>query len=183
MSPGSNIESYPAFAHIGLRENPGKNLNQITCPDRESNPGYLVSQPDALTLFRKVETREVLINRILGAARSIKNSHEQLSRATSAIHARAQQCIEAEGGTFETVRKHRPPTSRILGLPMTVHVRERAYASYRSPDCNLPSQAGRQCGCTSLPNSPKSDPKGLLGSADPAADCCFQMHDKYEPSH
>ncbi|KAJ4441969.1 hypothetical protein ANN_11833 [Periplaneta americana] len=28
MSPGSNTESYPAFAHIGLRENPGKNLNQ-----------------------------------------------------------------------------------------------------------------------------------------------------------
>ncbi|KAJ4440931.1 hypothetical protein ANN_10780 [Periplaneta americana] len=29
MSPGSNTESYPAFAHIGLRENPRKNLNQI----------------------------------------------------------------------------------------------------------------------------------------------------------
>ncbi|KAJ4450346.1 hypothetical protein ANN_01766 [Periplaneta americana] len=28
MSPESNTESYPAFAHIGLRENPGKNLNQ-----------------------------------------------------------------------------------------------------------------------------------------------------------
>ncbi|KAJ4447032.1 hypothetical protein ANN_09020 [Periplaneta americana] len=30
MSPGSNTESYPAFAHVGfgLRENPGKNLNQ-----------------------------------------------------------------------------------------------------------------------------------------------------------
>ncbi|KAJ4436388.1 hypothetical protein ANN_19020 [Periplaneta americana] len=28
MSPGSNTESYPAFAHIGLRENPGKNLNR-----------------------------------------------------------------------------------------------------------------------------------------------------------
>ncbi|KAJ4428681.1 hypothetical protein ANN_25674 [Periplaneta americana] len=28
MSPGSNTESYPAFAHIGLRENPGQNLNQ-----------------------------------------------------------------------------------------------------------------------------------------------------------
>ncbi|KAJ4452284.1 hypothetical protein ANN_03803 [Periplaneta americana] len=28
MSPGSNNESYPAFAHIGLRENSGKNLNQ-----------------------------------------------------------------------------------------------------------------------------------------------------------
>ncbi|KAJ4443857.1 hypothetical protein ANN_05644 [Periplaneta americana] len=28
MSPRSNTESYPAFARIGLRENPGKNLNQ-----------------------------------------------------------------------------------------------------------------------------------------------------------
>ncbi|KAJ4433305.1 hypothetical protein ANN_15564 [Periplaneta americana] len=28
MSPGSSIESYPAFAHIGLRENHGKNLNR-----------------------------------------------------------------------------------------------------------------------------------------------------------
>ncbi|KAJ4447470.1 hypothetical protein ANN_09477 [Periplaneta americana] len=50
MSPGSNTESYPAFAHIGLRENPGKNLNQITCPDWESNPGHLVSRLDALTM-------------------------------------------------------------------------------------------------------------------------------------
>ncbi|KAJ4450807.1 hypothetical protein ANN_02237 [Periplaneta americana] len=50
MSPGSSTESYPAFAHIGLRENPGKNLNQVTCPDRESNPGHLVSRPDVLTV-------------------------------------------------------------------------------------------------------------------------------------
>ncbi|KAJ4431588.1 hypothetical protein ANN_20187 [Periplaneta americana] len=28
MSPGSNTESYPAFARIGLKENPGKTLNQ-----------------------------------------------------------------------------------------------------------------------------------------------------------
>ncbi|KAJ4443111.1 hypothetical protein ANN_04761 [Periplaneta americana] len=28
MSPGSSTESYPEFARIGLRENPGKNLNQ-----------------------------------------------------------------------------------------------------------------------------------------------------------
>ncbi|KAJ4429697.1 hypothetical protein ANN_21898 [Periplaneta americana] len=50
MNPGSSIESYPAFARIGLRENPGKYLNQVTCPDRDSNPGHLVSQPDALTV-------------------------------------------------------------------------------------------------------------------------------------
>ncbi|KAJ4439761.1 hypothetical protein ANN_07889 [Periplaneta americana] len=49
MSPGSSTESYPALAHIGLRENSGKNLNQVTCPDRESNPGHLVSRPDVLT--------------------------------------------------------------------------------------------------------------------------------------
>ncbi|KAJ4432524.1 hypothetical protein ANN_21146 [Periplaneta americana] len=49
MSPESNTENYPAFAHIGLRENPGKNLNQVTFPDWESNPGHLVSRPDALT--------------------------------------------------------------------------------------------------------------------------------------
>ncbi|KAJ4451266.1 hypothetical protein ANN_02727 [Periplaneta americana] len=49
MSPGSSTESYPAFACIGLRENPGKNLNQVTCPDRDSNPGHLVPRPDALT--------------------------------------------------------------------------------------------------------------------------------------
>ncbi|KAJ4450011.1 hypothetical protein ANN_01418 [Periplaneta americana] len=56
MSPGSSTESYPAFAHIGLRENPRKNLNHVTCPDRESNPGHLVSRPDALTLTPQVWT-------------------------------------------------------------------------------------------------------------------------------
>ncbi|KAJ4432897.1 hypothetical protein ANN_15153 [Periplaneta americana] len=30
MNPEANTESYPAFAHIGLRENPGENLNQVT---------------------------------------------------------------------------------------------------------------------------------------------------------
>ncbi|KAJ4435619.1 hypothetical protein ANN_18235 [Periplaneta americana] len=52
MSPGSSTDSYPAFAHIGLRENPGKNLNQLTCPDRDSNPSHLVSRPDTLTIRR-----------------------------------------------------------------------------------------------------------------------------------
>ncbi|KAJ4438644.1 hypothetical protein ANN_14591 [Periplaneta americana] len=45
-----STESYPAFARIGLRENPGKNLNQITCSDRDSNPGHLVSRQEALTV-------------------------------------------------------------------------------------------------------------------------------------
>ncbi|KAJ4444948.1 hypothetical protein ANN_06747 [Periplaneta americana] len=57
MSPGSSTESYPAFARIGLRENPGKNLNQVTCPDRDSNPGHLVSQSDALTVTPQRESK------------------------------------------------------------------------------------------------------------------------------
>ncbi|KAJ4440278.1 hypothetical protein ANN_08417 [Periplaneta americana] len=52
-----NTDSYPAFARNGLRENPGKNLNQGTCPDRESNPGHLVSRPDMLTVTPQVWTR------------------------------------------------------------------------------------------------------------------------------
>ncbi|KAJ4435569.1 hypothetical protein ANN_18185 [Periplaneta americana] len=55
MSPGS--ESYPAFTRIGLRENPGKNLNQVTCPNRDSNPGHLVSQPDVLTVTPQCTSR------------------------------------------------------------------------------------------------------------------------------
>ncbi|KAJ4451005.1 hypothetical protein ANN_02441 [Periplaneta americana] len=56
MSPGCSTESYPAFARIGLRENPGKNLNQVTWPNRDSNPGQLVSRPDALTVTAQVST-------------------------------------------------------------------------------------------------------------------------------
>ncbi|KAJ4439814.1 hypothetical protein ANN_07942 [Periplaneta americana] len=57
-------ESYPAFARIGLRENPGKNLNQVTCPDRDSNPGHLVSQPDALTVTPQVDKYLKDLNRL-----------------------------------------------------------------------------------------------------------------------
>ncbi|KAJ4428881.1 hypothetical protein ANN_25874 [Periplaneta americana] len=38
MSPGSNTESYLAFAHIRLRENPGKNLNQAEPPHKCDKP-------------------------------------------------------------------------------------------------------------------------------------------------
>ncbi|KAJ4446950.1 hypothetical protein ANN_13652 [Periplaneta americana] len=50
MSPESSTESCPAFAHIGLRENPGKKPNQVIFPERESNPGHLLSRPDALAV-------------------------------------------------------------------------------------------------------------------------------------
>ncbi|KAJ4430254.1 hypothetical protein ANN_22466 [Periplaneta americana] len=63
MSPESSTESYPAFVHIGLRENPGKNLNQEACPDWEPNPGHLVSQPDALTFTPQRKRDPLLVDR------------------------------------------------------------------------------------------------------------------------
>ncbi|KAJ4451967.1 hypothetical protein ANN_03451 [Periplaneta americana] len=54
MSQRSSTESYPAFAHIG--KTPGKNLNQVSFPNRESNPSHLVSRPDALTVISQAWT-------------------------------------------------------------------------------------------------------------------------------
>ncbi|KAJ4450198.1 hypothetical protein ANN_01605 [Periplaneta americana] len=71
----SSTESYPAFAHIGLRENPGKNLNQVTCPDRKSNPGHLVSQPDALTVTPQLNSRKLPpLSEIVIETRSVANT-------------------------------------------------------------------------------------------------------------
>ncbi|KAJ4438238.1 hypothetical protein ANN_14177 [Periplaneta americana] len=44
MSPGSSTESYPAFVHIELRENPGKNLNQVILRRFINSLGYLASE-------------------------------------------------------------------------------------------------------------------------------------------
>ncbi|KAJ4438156.1 hypothetical protein ANN_14095 [Periplaneta americana] len=44
MSPGSNTVSYPTFAHIGLRENPGKNLNQFTQLRQQKYQNELVAK-------------------------------------------------------------------------------------------------------------------------------------------
>ncbi|KAJ4426677.1 hypothetical protein ANN_26475 [Periplaneta americana] len=64
-------ESYPAFAHIGLRENPGKNRNQVTCPDRDSNPGHLVSRPDALTVTPQLVQLPRFLHESLSSVRPV----------------------------------------------------------------------------------------------------------------
>ncbi|KAJ4438796.1 hypothetical protein ANN_14748 [Periplaneta americana] len=79
MNPGSSTESYPAFARIGLRENPRKNLNQVTCPDRDSNPGHLVSRPDALIMTPQVYSTSVadlktFSNRIVASCETKRNT-------------------------------------------------------------------------------------------------------------
>ncbi|KAJ4438877.1 hypothetical protein ANN_14830 [Periplaneta americana] len=46
MSPGSSTESYPAFARIGLRENPGKNLNLPRPGFEPGPPGFAARRAD-----------------------------------------------------------------------------------------------------------------------------------------
>ncbi|KAJ4432437.1 hypothetical protein ANN_21056 [Periplaneta americana] len=108
MSPGSSTESYPAFARIGLRENPGKNLNQVTCPDRDSNPGHLVSQPDALTVTPQslvyetpIELEEESVARVLAAADALQHTPGVFERVLQAMTRRCRVCMDAEGRTFE----------------------------------------------------------------------------------
>ncbi|KAJ4434734.1 hypothetical protein ANN_23302 [Periplaneta americana] len=89
MSPGSNTESYPAFAHIGLRENPGKNVNQVTCPDRESNPGHLVARLDALT----TSGRQHSLKWVKGKRCNVCPVLQQKERERESITARSHGCI------------------------------------------------------------------------------------------
>ncbi|KAJ4429711.1 hypothetical protein ANN_21915, partial [Periplaneta americana] len=87
MSSGSSTESYPAFAHVGLRENPGKNLNQVTCPDRESNPGHLVSRPDALSLLHRCRLIDILEHNFISVAKRDEVTGEWRKLHNAELHA------------------------------------------------------------------------------------------------
>ncbi|KAJ4432264.1 hypothetical protein ANN_20881 [Periplaneta americana] len=119
MSAGSNTESYPAFAHIGLRKNPGKNLNQVTCPNRESNPGHLVSRPDALAVTPQVWTRGYQEQQFLlskSAQNSSKNSEVTTSNALRHnTRIRAGPRDESGGPTLSR------ETERLPGLSTGTH--------------------------------------------------------------
>ncbi|KAJ4444231.1 hypothetical protein ANN_06022 [Periplaneta americana] len=54
MNPGFSTESYSAFAHIGLRENPGKKSQPDNLPRPGIEPGPPVSRADALTVTPQV---------------------------------------------------------------------------------------------------------------------------------
>ncbi|KAJ4447601.1 hypothetical protein ANN_09608 [Periplaneta americana] len=104
MSPGSNTESYPAFAHIGLRENPGKKPQPGNLPRQDSNPGHLVSRPDALTVtpqsgYEKKYQREVAVPRI-----PWKNLLNQgISTTHQTMTADAYSSLMLAGKVFQTL--------------------------------------------------------------------------------
>ena len=51
----------------------------------------------------KVNTRNVLIVRIMDRAEIINNRPDKLRNATRAIHTRATKCVEVGGDTFENL--------------------------------------------------------------------------------
>ncbi|KAJ4427497.1 hypothetical protein ANN_25145 [Periplaneta americana] len=52
---GSKTNAQLSLRATMCSENPGKNLNQVTCPDQDSNPGHLVSWPDSLTVTPQID--------------------------------------------------------------------------------------------------------------------------------
>ncbi|KAJ4442650.1 hypothetical protein ANN_04239 [Periplaneta americana] len=100
MSPGSSTESYPAFAHIGLRENPGKNLNQVTCPDRESNPGHLVSRLDALTI-----TYEKILDKLVECSEPIQMFGMKTAAPTEDLKSAGEEADSSQCTTMYTVEE------------------------------------------------------------------------------
>jgi hypothetical protein len=51
----------------------------------------------------KAQTRDELLARIMHAASEIRDNSVNLRRATFAVHKRADNCLETEGGILENV--------------------------------------------------------------------------------
>ncbi|KAJ4430778.1 hypothetical protein ANN_19369 [Periplaneta americana] len=122
MSPRSSTDNYPAFAHIGLRENPGKNLNQVTCPDRDSKTGHLVSRSDSLTVTPQTEkwkSETGLTQQTLSRStrdQKIRTTPFKYSRMGCSNNQAEQVAIIKALEAIETIdiRDNRPRTAAIL---------------------------------------------------------------------
>ncbi|KAJ4432301.1 hypothetical protein ANN_20920 [Periplaneta americana] len=79
-----------------------KNLNQVTCPERESNPDHLVSRPDALNVtpqkIVKFNLSMGIINRVLKSSLVQKSTRTRLYQ----IIARPVLCYGGEAWTIRT---------------------------------------------------------------------------------
>ncbi|KAJ4430050.1 hypothetical protein ANN_22258 [Periplaneta americana] len=86
MSPG-----LPRICSYWVEGKPRKNLNQVTCPDRDSNPGHLVSQPDALTVTPQIDGDFFLWGYVKDRvyvsqmSRSLRDLQGQITRAVEII--------------------------------------------------------------------------------------------------
>ena len=101
----------PHFSHIGRQYLNHKFSNrwigrggaQNWPPrSRDLNPldYHVWSYMKAMVYAHQMNTREELLQRILGAARSINNA-VVLRKVTSSLVTRVRKCIQADGGHFE----------------------------------------------------------------------------------
>ncbi|KAJ4443930.1 hypothetical protein ANN_05719 [Periplaneta americana] len=99
MSPGSSTESYPAFARIGLRENPEKISTRS--PDLTCLDFFLWGHMKQLVYETVVETEEDLVARITIAADAIANMPGIFERTRQSMIRRCTARIQANGREFE----------------------------------------------------------------------------------
>ncbi|KAJ4437451.1 hypothetical protein ANN_17595 [Periplaneta americana] len=83
MSPGSSTESYPAFAHIGLRKNPGKNLNQASLIDILI-PGAAITASKAF--FKAFGSIGFLLSDIMWVPRMLTEAHKGTRKTMCSEH-------------------------------------------------------------------------------------------------
>ncbi|KAJ4445714.1 hypothetical protein ANN_12399 [Periplaneta americana] len=77
-----SAESYPTFAVNGFKENPGNNLNQVTCPNQDLNLGPSRSRSGMLTVTPEWWTILVLVH--LHTSTHLRFSTALLSHAANA---------------------------------------------------------------------------------------------------
>ncbi|KAJ4430999.1 hypothetical protein ANN_19592 [Periplaneta americana] len=109
MSPGSSTESYPAFARIVWKKPQPGNL-----PRPGSNPGHLVSQPDALTVTPQLHLKKH------GDGR--RTSDEMIANAQAAYERSPRKSLRRAS------RELQVPKSTLQGI---VHKRLELYAHKR----------------------------------------------------
>ncbi|KAJ4445433.1 hypothetical protein ANN_07238 [Periplaneta americana] len=171
MSPGSTTESYPVFARIGLRENLGKNLNQVTWPDRDSNPGHLVSRPDALIVI----PQDGLVDGNLLFVRNQLDDTDELSGRVESEFEEEENAATGNSWSFEGVstiiNEGRERCSPVQLMRSLVHSQTLGSSlgcfSLQIYDCSF---TGRSCATsgpdTKLPSLPRgSSVTGLNPSA------------------
>ncbi|KAJ4434717.1 hypothetical protein ANN_23285 [Periplaneta americana] len=101
MSPGSNTENYPAFAHIGLRENPGKNLNQTSASlpkQKEYSVDVRQAVLNALKKQSSVDKYFVILQQL-----KIVWSRRQKRRCQGQEYVNSSACDQALTGCNESI--------------------------------------------------------------------------------
>ncbi|KAJ4447158.1 hypothetical protein ANN_09159 [Periplaneta americana] len=102
-SPRSRRKPRKNFAYViseaGFKPNPRVSSNSSRGTGEQT--ALIHRWMKDIVYLVNVQTREELLQRILNAAATIRNKRVKLRNATSAVHTRADRCIEIQGSIFE----------------------------------------------------------------------------------